>query len=83
MAELLERVLERGAERRRLVAKVYGGACVVPAFRSRNLGTDNVEVALRALERERIALGGSDVGGSRGRKIIFHSDVGSVWVRSL
>ncbi|HZZ85974.1 MAG TPA: chemotaxis protein CheD [Anaeromyxobacteraceae bacterium] len=83
--ELVRLVLERGARRNRLQAKVFGGACVIDVFRGsgRHVGEDNVELALRTLEAERIPVMERDVGGTRGRKVIFHADDGSAWVRSL
>ncbi|BDG09111.1 chemotaxis protein CheD [Anaeromyxobacter paludicola] len=83
--ELVAAVMGRGARRDRLAAKVFGGACVIDVFRGsgRHLGQDNVELALRTLEAEGIPVLERDVGGSRGRKVIFHSDDGAAWVRSL
>lgn len=85
LVELLRAVLERGARRERLQAKVFGGACVIEAFRgsARALGDENVQLALRTLAAEAIPVASRDVGGTRGRKVIFHSDDGSAWVRSL
>jgi len=85
IAELLRAVLDRGARRDRLQAKVFGGACVIEVFRGsgRHLGEDNVQLALRTLEAERIPVADHDVGGTRGRKVIFHADDGSAWVRCL
>lgn len=85
LVELLRAVLERGARRDRLQAKVFGGACVIEAFRgsARQLGEENVQLALRTLADEGIPVTSRDVGGTRGRKVIFHSDDGSAWVRSL
>lgn len=85
LRELLARVLALGADRRRLQAKVFGGACVVEAFRrsAGHLGTRNVEAALRFLETERIPVMAEDTGGERGRKLLFHTDDGTVLVRPL
>jgi hypothetical protein len=54
------------------------------AFRgARNLGDENVQLALRLLEEARIPVLDRDVGGARGRKLIFHVDDGAAWVRQL
>lgn len=83
MRELLERTLAAGARRDALEAKVFGGACVVRALRGRDLGAENAELALRFLEGERIPVTHRDVGGDRGRKLVFLTDDGSAWVRHL
>ncbi len=82
---LIERVLTLGSDKRRLKAKLFGGACVIAAFRARenHLGMKNVQAAQQLLEQEGIPLVGHDVGGGRGRKLIFHTDDGAAWVKQL
>lgn len=74
-----------GARTCDLRAKVFGGGCVVPALASRsgNLGDSNVQLAFDLLSAEGIPVMGSDVGGTRGRRILFHVDDGSAWVWKL
>ena len=43
----------------------------------------NVEVARHLLESESIPLVGHDVGGQRGRKLIFQTDDGAAWIKPL
>ena len=83
--ELIEEVLAVGGEQARLRAKLFGGACVLEAFRSRenHLGTKNVKIAREVLDAVDIPIIGEDVGGNRGRKLIFHTDDGSAWVKQL
>jgi chemotaxis protein CheD len=82
--QLVDEVVRAGARRDALLAKVFGGASVIGAFRgSRNLGEENAQLALRLLEDARIRVLDMDVGGKRGRKVIFHSDDGTAWVRQL
>lgn len=83
--ELLNKLLELGGQKSRLQAKLFGGACVIDAFREResHLGTKNVQTAEELLQREAIPLVGHDVGGCKGRKLIFHTDDGTAWVRHL
>nr|WP_318653876.1 chemotaxis protein CheD [Anaeromyxobacter oryzae] len=82
--QLVEEVVRAGASRGALVAKVFGGASVIGAFRtSRNLGEENAVLALRLLEEARIPVLDRDVGGTKGRKLIFHVDDGTAWVRQL
>ncbi len=83
MEHLLAGVLRAGGVRERLQAKVFGGASVIDAFRHRNLGADNVELALRFLERVGIPVLERDVGERGGRKLVFHTDSGAAWVKRL
>lgn len=82
---LIGRLLELGSRKKDLQAKLFGGACVIEAFKNRqnHLGRKNVELARRLLKREEISVVSEDVGGTNGRKLILHSDNGTVWVRSL
>jgi chemotaxis protein CheD len=82
--QLVEEVVRAGASRAGLVAKVFGGASVIGAFRgARNLGAENAALAIRILEEAHIPVLDRDVGGTRGRKLIFHVDDGTAWVRQL
>lgn len=82
---LIDAVLEAGASRGSLVAKVFGGASVIASIgqRGRRLGEENAALALRLLEEARIPVLDHDVGGSRGRKLVFFADEGTAWVRQL
>ena len=85
VALLIGRVLELGAQRGRLTAKVFGGACVLEAFRADqwSLGTRNVEIAREQLAAAAIPVVGEDVGGDLGRKLVFHVRTGAAWVRPI
>jgi chemotaxis protein CheD len=82
---LMDSVLEAGACRSRLRAKVFGGACVLEAFRgdSRPLGARNVEMAKERLRAESVRIVGEDVGGELGRKLVFDVQTGSAWIRVI
>jgi chemotaxis protein CheD len=74
-----------GAPRRSLQAKLFGGAAVLEAFRGRvhHLGARNVELARRLLGEIGIPIVAEDVGGNRGRKVIFRTDCGLALVRLI
>jgi chemotaxis protein CheD len=81
---LIERLTELGAYRSRLSAKVFGGACVIGnRQREDHLGLQNARLALELLDQEGITVVAQDVGGTRGRKLLFHTDEGSAWVKLL
>lgn len=83
--QLIDAVLRLGASPRALEAKVFGGACVLePAGTGRRaLGAQNVAVARQLLAETQIPIRAEDVGGVRGRKLIFRVDDGAAWVRTL
>lgn len=82
---LVERMADFGCPVPALEAKVFGGAGVVRALaRSEaGLGMQNVDVALELLRALGIPVSASDVGGARGRKLVFHTDDGSAWVKVI
>lgn len=82
--QLVEAVVRAGASRSGLVAKVFGGACVLGSVRqARRLGEENAALALRLLDEAGIPVLDRDVGGERGRKLVFVSDEGTAWVKLL
>jgi chemotaxis protein CheD len=81
---LLERVLALGARRERLVAKLFGGASALQRPLGRmSVGENNVAVAKRWLEQQRLAPAAIETGGEYGRRLAFEIPSGAVWVRLL
>ena len=83
--KLLERLASTGTQPVNLRAKVFGGACVLDAMRGKenHLGGKNVDIARKALAEAGIPVVASDVGGNRGRKLIFFPHDGSALVKLL
>jgi chemotaxis protein CheD len=84
MERLLSELRTLGALRERLQAKVFGGMTSRqhqdPA---RDLGASNVAFALQWLEQNAIPVLARDTGGQHGRKLLFHSQDGTAWVKHL
>ncbi len=82
---LIAETLALGGQRRDLQAKIFGGAHILEtaAEQTTHLGERNVRVAREILGREGIEIVAQDVGGQVGRKLIFHTHDGNVWVRKL
>ncbi len=82
---LIEAMVEQGARATRLQAKVFGGATMVPGGETRpnHIGAQNVRTATDLLERAGIPVIACDLGGARGRKIVFYTDDGSVALWTL
>jgi chemotaxis protein CheD len=84
MPILLAQVLRLGATRATLEAKVFGGARVLaPSTARRDLGSENVEMALAFLHAEGIAVTARQTGGTQGRKLIFQTTDGIVWLKTF
>jgi len=69
MELLINDILKRGGDRRRLEAKIFGGANVVTALS--DVGSRNATFARQFLTDEGIAIVGADVGGTAARRIQF------------
>jgi chemotaxis protein CheD len=84
MEMLFTRMLSLGCEKRNLTARIFGGASQFEVSGGRiSIGQQNVQVATRFLEDEGIPILVQEVGGSRGRKLVFHTETGDVFVRTL
>jgi chemotaxis protein CheD len=82
---LLKRMLDLGAEPRTLEAKIFGGSLPNINFGNEkdHLGDLNVKTVTHFLNMNGIRLAHSEVGGLRGRKLIFHTDDGRAWSEQL
>jgi chemotaxis protein CheD len=80
---LVEALRRQGATASRLQAKVFGGASILNGSGAERLGTKNVAIARECLDRAGIPIVASDVLGERGRKLLFHTDDGTAFVKQL
>lgn len=82
---LLQRMLDLGAELKSLEARIFGGSLPPVTFGNGGdrLGERNVQVATDFLNTGGIRLVQSEVGGTRGRKLVFHTDDGRAWSDQL
>ncbi|MBI9080344.1 MAG: chemotaxis protein CheD [Pseudodesulfovibrio sp.] len=84
MLESLDRI---GVPRRDLVIKMFGGSSGIAVrgmeYSSYDIGRRNVEMAKKLLRFARLDIAVKDVGGNQGRKILFHTQTGEVWLKRL
>jgi len=82
---LIEALHEHGAERSAMRAKVFGGGAMITGATPgpTRIGQQNSRLALELLELAGIPIVSSDLGGERGRKIVFHTDSGDVTLWDL
>jgi len=76
-----------GVPRQEVEVKVFGGSDVLPVLEARSnrptVGALNTETALAILGEEGLSVRAYDLGGTRGRKIHFHTGTGEVLVYRL
>jgi len=81
---LFQRMLDLGAERKTLEARIFGGSLPTVTFGNReSVGDRNVQAVTHFLNMSGIRLVQSEVGGTRGRKLVFHTDDGRAWSDQL
>lgn len=77
----------QGIPRSGIEVKMFGGADMLrtgPAGGSDgSVGRKNIEIARQVVERERLRLVASDLGGGQGRKIIFNTRTGEILLKRL
>ena len=83
MEVLINELLKRGASRKRLEAKVFGGANVLKGFTSNPVGTRNADFVLAYLAAERIPVVAEDLRGIHPRKVFFFPQTGKVMVNRM
>ena len=82
--QLIEKLLGLGANLRSLRAKVFGGASVLsPGSGAMAVGLRNGEMACELLRARGIPILASSLGGTRGRKVIFHTGNGETFVKVI
>lgn len=81
---LLKRMLDLGAEIKTLEAKLFGGSVPSVTFtENTHMGELNVQAVTHFLNMNGIRIAHNEVGGTRGRKIVFHTDDGRAWAEQL
>jgi chemotaxis protein CheD len=87
ICELVRQFEALGALRSEIQIKVFGGADVLPVHSSLSwkatVGHQNWHRALEVLRDEGFTIRASDLGGSVGRTIQFHTGTGEVLLRRL
>ena len=85
ISSLIEAMLSRGCAASELEAKIFGGATVLSrgAQETESRGLRNIALARAMLASEIIEIVKEDVGGARGRKLIYHTDDGTAWIRKI
>lgn len=83
MEVLINDMIRLGADRRRMVAKVFGGAQLLAGFDRLDVGAKNSEFVLEFLRVEQIRVVAQDLLDVCPRKVHFFIDSGKVQVKRL
>lgn len=79
--------LRRKVRRDELQAKLFGGADMFnssrPSVRNLTVGWQNIATATQCLQALGLTPSATDVGGKQGRKLIFTTDTGTVFLKKL
>ncbi|MGB3907051.1 MAG: chemotaxis protein CheD [Methanomethylovorans sp.] len=81
---LIEEMIRIGAVRRRLVAKIAGGAKMFSfnSDASLNIGERNVQATKMVLSEMKVPLISEDVGKNYGRTVLLDTDTGVYYIKS-
>lgn len=79
---LLQMVFNLGADRKRLVAKVAGGSCMMDEKGTFRIGERNYTILRKVLWKNNIMLAGEDVGGTIPRTLYLEIESGRIFVRT-
>ena len=83
MEVLINLLMREGADRRKLIAKVFGAANVLPALSSPTVGELNAKFIREFLAAERIPLVAYRLGGEHAMHVHFTTDTGKVIARAV
>ena len=80
---MLERFREYGIANNEIEIKIFGGADTLMSKISNSIGSQNVKTTLRIIGREKMRVVAADVGDSFGRKLVFFTHTGEVFLQRL
>ncbi len=84
MELLINRMMNLGAGRKNMYAKVFGGAHMMSAISTENgVGEKIFSFVFEFLKNENIRVESRDVGGTDSRKIFFLTDTGEVYLKRV
>ena len=83
MELLINELMKLGGEKKRFIAKAFGGANVMPGLKMAPVGEGNAMFVRQFLATERIPLVAERMGGNHAVRLYFHSDTGKAYVHSV
>jgi chemotaxis protein CheD len=83
MEILINDIMQLGGDRKKLIAKAFGGANVIQELKQTPIGDNNVKFVREFLATERIPLVAQRLGGSNAVIVQFRTDTGKATVRNV
>jgi chemotaxis receptor (MCP) glutamine deamidase CheD len=83
MELLINEIMKLGGDRRRLIAKAFGGATVIAGTRLPPIGAENARFVRKFLADENIPLIAERMGGDHPVHVYFHTDTGKATVHTV
>jgi chemotaxis protein CheD len=82
---MVRQLQEQGLVISELEVKLFGGSDMMMASLANHqrVGKSNVKMAKTVLARMGMTIKSSDTGGTVGRKLIFNTGTGDVWIKRL
>lgn len=81
---LINAIMGLGGDRRKIVAKAFGGGYVLPSIAEENgMGQKIVGFVKEFLHNERVKIISYDFGDTVIRKVFFHTDTGDVFLKRI
>jgi chemotaxis protein CheD len=76
---LIKLMVNEGSKAEHLEAQILGGA-YNPEISHKNIGRENIQIAQKVLTQKGVRLASEDVGGEKGRKIVFNTNTNELAV---
>ncbi|NLG71481.1 MAG: chemotaxis protein CheD [Chloroflexi bacterium] len=86
LAHMLEEMLEAGADRKRIILRMAGGANMLSSFNgdpALQIGARNISAAQEIIAGLKLKVAGQEVGGTSGRTVNFYVADGRMTIRML
>jgi chemotaxis protein CheD len=87
VAAMLRMFARYGIAKSDIEVKIFGGAETLPLYEKSShtvtVGKQNILRAHQIIEKEHLKLLASDVGGTRGRKLLFYTQTGEIYLQRL
>jgi chemotaxis protein CheD len=82
---LINEMVSGGASTQRMAAKIVGGASILGsnAAARGSIGDQNAAVAHQILQKHGIPITAEQIGGQRGRKLVFHTGNGCAFTKEI
>jgi chemotaxis protein CheD len=83
MELLINELMNLGGDRRRFIAKAFGGANLLEGIKMAPIGEENARFVREFLTLEKIPLAAERLGGNHAVHLYFHTDTGKVTVHTV